>query len=90
MDCFPKKTKNVTCGSSIECSVLRGLECADVDSDSQLDSKCQKPDANYWISKPENAFNFSLVVALVNQRINACTIKGWSVPMVLANVVDWT
>jgi len=42
------------------------------------------------ISKPENAFNFSLAMALVNRRINACSIKGWSVLPVLANVANWT
>jgi hypothetical protein len=52
MNCIPKKTKDVNCGFSFECSALRGLECVDVDSDSQLDScKCQNPDANYWNNK---------------------------------------
>ncbi len=49
MNCFPKKVADAACSASIECSDLKGLECADVNQDGQGETcRCRNPDSNYW------------------------------------------
>jgi len=40
---------DAACSASIECSDLKGLECADVNQDGQGETcRCRNPDSNYW------------------------------------------